>query len=136
MFIVKQWFDCTTNEPIKGATDSTFSPTASGNYGVMVFYEDGCTSTGCYAYSIGQEETDLPGDWTFYPNPSAGRIVLDIRSDALPAHAEIMAADGRVLNAFEIENQDQEILLNQSPGVYFIRLTSKGTTTVKKIILH
>jgi hypothetical protein len=66
-----QWYDCATNDPIDGATERVFYPTAPGNYKVVASVswcnvESECVSFGDTGTSINSLNA---GNLQVYPNP-------------------------------------------------------------------
>ena len=68
-----QWIDCSTNEPIEGATQQQFFPVVSGSYACIITY-NGCTDTTYCEYApVGIHEMCC-GEIRCYPNPTTGMV--------------------------------------------------------------
>lgn len=122
-----QWFDCATNQPINGATASTFQPTMNGDYGVIISNgncED--TSTCVSVTTIGLNELDAAEVISIYPNPNTGKFTVVIQFDGM---ATITDGSGKKVSEFELKaGQAQEVqLTNVERGIYFLSAGNKTT---------
>jgi hypothetical protein len=130
-----QWIDCATNQPIAGATGSSFTPTASGNYAVTVTV-NGCSQTSDCRAVIGLDVNDiaLTSLLKIYPNPATTRLVIDNESGTTIRQINVLTAQGAL--AFKVPptaGTKQSIELgNLSTGVYFIQfITDQGSVSRK-----
>jgi hypothetical protein len=135
-----QWLDCNNNYSIiAGATNQTYTPSASGNYAVAVT-QNNCTDTSaCYNITtINISENTKADDFIIFPNPFSVYTVLQTNN---PFHNATLTVD----NCFgqtvaQIKNiSGQAITFNRDnlpSGLYFIRLTedNKQIETQKIII--
>ncbi|MFY7879025.1 MAG: T9SS type A sorting domain-containing protein [Lacibacter sp.] len=124
-----QWVNCNNNfQPISGAIQSSFTPTSSGNYAVVIT-ANGCVETSaCYfVNTVGADELGLESSFTVFPNPSNGSFW--IRSNQFFKQTSI-----RVFNELGVLVVEQNLKggelydfnLNQPAGVYFIELTDEN----------
>ncbi len=72
--------------------------------------------------------------FSFYPNPTSS--VLNIKSVDVIESAKVIDITGKTMLTFAGNNQNQLQIgvAELNSGVYFIQLSSKGTTTVQKFI--
>jgi PKD repeat protein len=125
-----QWLDGAGN-PIPGATDTIYIPTATGDYSVQITFLNGCTNVSD-AYSvteIGLNEFTLQQGIGLYPNPASERIHVQIMLDA-PADITFIIYDiaGKLLLQEErsLDIGQQSIPLNVADlpaGTYLIEVT-------------
>lgn len=67
-----------------------------------------------------------------YPNPTTGRIYLKgIQSEA---EIEVFTIDGRKLSSFHL-GSNTYLDLKLSNGLYLLKMTSKGRSILKKIVI-
>jgi hypothetical protein len=67
-----------------------------------------------------------------YPNPTNGRIyVKGIQSES---DIEVFTIDGRKLSSFHLDSNSY-LDLKLSSGLYLFKITSKGKSIVKKIVV-
>ncbi|MCP4442390.1 MAG: T9SS type A sorting domain-containing protein [Aureispira sp.] len=135
-----QWLDCNNNNnPIVGATNQSFTPTSSGNYAVEITV-GGCTTTSsCYAVLVtGLESIDIQNRIVVYPNPTKGKLILDLFQTQENIEGKIVNIMGQVIEEFEYSNAQQiELDLKGSTGVYFIQLkTSAGLAKTIRVIKY
>lgn len=121
-----QWIDCDTNQPISGETNQSFTPTASGNYAV-VLTTNGCTDTSnCYAFSTLSTSTFESNKITLYPNPTTGKIYTTLSpGEILKVH--IYDSLGRLVS----EKLNFE---NLPSGVYSAKITTIDEDYFFKIV--
>lgn len=126
-----QWIDCTTGDPIVGATSSSFSPTANGSYAVIGTNPAGCVETSnCATVStIGIDELSLDATVSLYPNPAVS--VIHVVSDGSQIMGyTVLDGNGRVVLAKTIDENTTELDLSLesiSEGMYILEVnTSKG----------
>jgi hypothetical protein len=73
-----QWVDCDNNNaPISGATGSTYTPTVSGNYAVIVSYLSCSTTSNCSAVQVNGLE-NITWKFLVYPNPTNDMIHVTV----------------------------------------------------------
>jgi hypothetical protein len=132
-----QWYF--NDEPVAGATSSTYRPQESGRYRVVV-RRDTCQLTGEIEVSVTALEHALKNTLKVYPNPAKDIVNIDIPVD-------LAATSGRLLNIYghtvaEIDlnrksrnNPGASIDLTHCPaGIYFLRVYVKNTTLTIKVI--
>lgn len=88
-----QWIDCSTQNPINGATEQSYSPTQSGEYGVEITFE-GCSAVSeCISMELSGID-QMKSSYKIYPNPTDGKLIVDaVACD----HIRVLDLSGRVL---------------------------------------
>jgi hypothetical protein len=134
-----QWINCDTNLPVAGATNATFTPTASGNYAVVVS-QNGCTATSTCTF-VNVVATQEPGDaWQLQlqPNPATGYVLIAL--DNAPAGTfdfELYDLTGRILlhQPVQLNSGMVRIELNEVPnGILLARISDGRHTTTRRLI--
>lgn len=137
-----QWLDCDNdNAPVEGATSSSFTPGNSGRYAVEITTADGCVeTTGCMAVEIilAIEENTFDHPLAIYPNPSDGRITIDLGKEYPSVEITVRDLSGRVHLVTTGNNMRQANLpLDVPPGTYMVTLQSTtGPTAHTRIIIR
>jgi hypothetical protein len=137
-----QWYNCTTNAPIPGATAQSFTANATGWYAVMV------TMNGCSELSSCRQvkkittssagllhtETISGSAILVYPSPTNDEITIQ-RETSNTEPYQIIDALGRVVSAGELIDETQKIrLVSLSSGSYtlFIGLDNEPIKIIKE----
>lgn len=129
------WFDCITEMLFQNETDYTFTPAASGQYGVLITQGSCLETSECADFTIVGVEQPVDNAIKVFPNPAHDFLLVEtpVLMQGLPYR--IYATDGRVVHSGLIEARETEIKLEHLPtGVYVIELASKRDSVRKKII--
>ncbi len=134
-----QWLDCNNGyASIAGATSQTFVPTSDGSYAVELD-DNGCIDTSaCYTVTgVGLEENTLFG-LQIHPNPARSFFVLTYNTLSADGRYLIYDISGKLLTEGEISRNaaEQVIPINMLAGVYTVRMTVGGASTVQKLIVY
>lgn len=81
-----QWIDCDNqNMEMAGEISQTFSPSQNGNYAVVIT-ENNCVDTSeCVLInSLSVEEGLQLSETSIYPNPTNGKVRIELSSSASP----------------------------------------------------
>lgn len=118
-----QWIDCTTGNPIPGATSQSFTPLSTGQYAVEVT-SGGCTGTSdCYSYSLIGLENNRDRKVQIFPNPNQGTFHLNWGITESEVKVEIRSIQGKLVGKKNFRDQDSgQLKLDLPDGVYFARL--------------
>lgn len=120
-----QWINCNTNTSIAGQTSNTFSPTANGNYAVVVSNGSCVDTSSCINFVISGVAEINSSTVKLSPNPAGEYILLE----NLPINkCQIIVHDitGRVESTLNNESSKQQLnVASLSKGVYLIEITGK-----------
>lgn len=129
-----QWIDAENNTFIEGETFLTYTPDQTGIYAVIVT-QGTCVDTSS-AYTVfvtGNENVDF-GDIQLYPNPSNGKVTIELGKVYDEATVTIMNSTGMVVQKLQIRNsQKGEIVLNE-PGMYLVKIRTGNGETIQRVI--
>lgn len=131
-----QWIDCSTNAPIFGATESTFTATENGSYAVIVTSLDGCSDTSACVVIDEVGLTNLTDEisMTVYPNPTNGKLNVSL-SSIEKVNITVFDAQGKLIQTLvDAENKSIIDLSNVEPGVYMIHMNSESTSSIQRIV--
>ena len=129
-----QWY--WNNEPIEGATSSTYTTTENGNYTVSMGFEycNFMSSDTKVINNIGVNVEEILKDQiSIRNNPSNDFIYVD-RAPSQTIY-EIINLEGKVVEATRRMESNQISIQHLSPGLYFLRLINGHQSAVFKIIL-
>lgn len=130
-----QWVDCdNSNAPIAGATNQSFTATATGNYAVEVT-ENGCTSTSsCFNVTLSGINSTTLDAITVAPNPTTGNFIIANPTSETIAYT-VSTLNGKIVtqdisNASNINVE----LSNMAHGVYLLQMKANDTIKVLKVV--
>lgn len=133
-----QWIRCSPLEEIAGANDQTYEAVENGDYAVILF-EDGCVDTSdCYTINtIGitayiAQNVDL----SVFPNPSIGRLTVNLPSDQT---GEIILYNALGAVVYREKNTSNSMMIDlsaQADGIYVIIFTCESGVYSTKISLQ
>ncbi len=124
--IAYQWVDCNyKNAPISGATSSSFVPTISGSYALIVYGNDGSVISECIEVTIiGVEEQSIESV-AVYPNPCQDFLQFS-NTTADYKMIEVYDQQGKQVRSLTLSSGIQTISLEGlSNGLYTIRFVGK-----------
>lgn len=129
-----QWIDCNTLSPINGATSQSFSPSSTGNYAVQIT-QNGCTeNSNCHQVqvaSVGEYDKDIIA---IFPNPTDGLIHFESET---AGQITLLNAAGRIVATHRVNEGNQQLMLQLSPGVYFWTFTSTAHLATRgRLVIH
>lgn len=133
-----QWIDCETNQPIEGATSSSFQPLQSGEYAVLVSDGSCEAQSACVTYSVGgvdpvgiNEFESL--SFNAFPNPMLHEVTIQSSTLVSALHGELRGTNGMLIASFEFSGNSITLSTEKlSSGVYFV--TFYGLNTVIKLV--
>lgn len=131
-----QWVDCNNgNAPIAGATNQSYTPTATtGSYAVIVSSANCSSTSTCYTVDYtGVEELGIDG-LVVYPNPANEEV--QIFANETIKKIELTDAQGKLIfvNLQLTSNGYTMNLARLSSGVYFIHVYTDQSRVVTDII--
>jgi PKD repeat protein len=129
-----QWLDANQN-PIPGATGSSFIAPTTGTYYVRLRAGNSCTATSGPSIVMSTSEFRLRGIQV-QPNPSAGRFEVTWTSaGGTPWAAELRSLDGSLLGTYEGIDASLALDLSHLPqGVYALRVEQNGRTASQQLV--
>jgi len=134
-----QWYNVDSGI-ITGATGTTFSPTVSGQYYVIVTNGNGCSSDTSnvidFLYTGISEISNET--FTIYPNPNNGNFIIALNGfENRNAVIEMYDVTGKLLFTEQtIGNSSKEYSLNFVSGVYFIKVSANNFLFTEKLVIE
>ena len=128
-----QWIDCSTNQPIVGATSQSFTPTVAGDYQVAITVNGVTILSACVnVVNLGIATNSSKLDILLYPNPSEGVFFL---KSPIDLNVEVYNDLGQlILSQKSIIGINTVDLSINATGVYFLRaIDGKNENTFKLI---
>ncbi len=128
-----QWFDCSTNTIIPGATSLNFTPSSGGSYAVIVTTSTCVDTSICVnVWATNTEDLNSDKDITIYPNPSLGIFELGLSK---PAEIILVSSIGEiVLQEKFLKGKHSLNISSYASGVYFLKVKSNEKLVTYKLI--
>jgi len=124
------------NQTVVYTDSNVFVPTYNGNYTVVVV-KKGCVSDTSNAVYLGIDQFLTDESISIYPNPSGGKIIVEILLPVQEYNLKIYNLNGQETIEKQIREDKTKIDINDlAQGVYFIKLTFDEFVGVKKIIKY
>jgi uncharacterized repeat protein (TIGR01451 family) len=126
-----QWFEY-PDTAIPDAINQSFTPTVSGNYGVIVTLKACFTISNCTSVSLFEANNlKINSEFTIYPNPSKGMINIKTDSDD---DLKIIDLLGQTVKTFKVTKNSPNVINveNINDGHYFISGTK---VTNQKLVI-
>jgi hypothetical protein len=126
-----QWIDCgNANQAIAGATSQSFTPTANGNYAVIVTQNNCSDTSACTSItSVGIDAQASLVDIRLQPNPAVNEV--SIISDIAIDQIEVYTTTGQLV---QTETTTSFAVAHLTTGVYFVKVyTATGYTTLRLV---
>ena len=129
-----QWYNCDSETEIPGETNSSFSPTTSGNYAVEISTGSCIEISSCINYQVLSTEEFTDEDIKFYPNPVTSVLKIEnLKATELTIIINDISGKRVYTNTFQYENFEID-LNNSRSGVYFVNVISKTKSSIFKIV--
>ncbi|HLO58465.1 MAG TPA: T9SS type A sorting domain-containing protein [Bacteroidales bacterium] len=130
-----QWINVDNgNQPLPNDTSYTFLPDHSGRYAVIITQGTCVDTSSVYTVNITGNEQFSNGNIQLYPNPTDGKVTIDLGKICDEATVTIMNSTGMVVQELKIRNsQKGEIRLNE-PGMYLVKVRTGDEETIHRVI--
>lgn len=119
-----QWMNCNGNTAIQGANAQSYSPSATGDYALVVSANN-CTDTSdCLHFVwVGLNEQDLQSPVKWYPNPVSSNLSIDLGIQASSLCVNVYSFSGQLVQGFQFEHvQVVELPLSVQSGSYLVTI--------------
>jgi len=131
-----QWINCNNgNAPIPSETNQSFTPSANGDYAVIVTKNNCSDTSACVNFIVtGLEAPSSASNITIYPNPSSGAFTIKSSSEleyTIVNNVSQVIVKGNLSrsNNFSLNVKDL------SRGVYYILGQNDKESTKQKIVI-
>ena len=131
-----QWLECSGMTEISGATDQSYTPTANGDYAVIVT-ENGCSDTSiCYTVaSVNIDELNWGDQISISPNPTDQNTTIDLGNIYEKVEIQIVNQLGQVIQNQKFESTEKVVVeLDEGQRVYFFIIQTQNFRTVRKVV--
>ncbi len=129
-----QWINCATNTIIPNETNTSYQPSITGSYAVIVS-NGNCTDTSeCVTVVITNIENEKSNKLEIYPNPNTGIFTMKMGKYNEDSNLRVYDYLGKLIleqNNFKGNSIDISMF---SDGIYYIELSVQGKILREKVI--
>jgi hypothetical protein len=137
-----QWINCTTNQPVSGATSQTFTATANGSYAVILSNGSCSDTSNCVVISnVGLDEQASSFGVTLTPNPAQTDVKVTF-TGTNEACVVIYDTQGKIVSEkngndiLKTSNITRKVTVNElSEGLYIFYVISNGQRVAHKNLI-
>jgi hypothetical protein len=106
----------------------------SGVDGTVSHFDENCGLLK-YENTLATVDFSLKQKGTVYPNPTRGKVYVDLENNQADATVQIYDVNGRKLTEKKVSDSAKlELIINGSAGVYFVKVKTSGNTQTFKIL--
>ncbi len=131
-----QWYNCSDNQPIAGATSQSFAPSENGSYYVTA--NNGCSNTStCMSINNVGISTITEGQLVVYPNPTNGLVKVQFKEKQSAVSISVTDVMGKLISTDSFNGTNEiEFALKGEVGLYNVVIFTDNGTFLKRIVLH
>ena len=134
-----QWYRCTNGvftSMVVGETSISYTPVASGNYGVELLYNGCLERSSCYLIDYSGIEDANAISATIFPNPTTGNFSITLGNNYSNVSIQVIDVQGKVVASKNVSHTT-EVMVNEglSSGVYFVQLKANQKTSTYKVVV-
>jgi PKD repeat protein len=132
-----QWY--LDGDSIAGATSSSYSIIANGDYTVAVTGSNGCSAVSepVHVTGVGIEQLETGFTVECYPNPTTGTLYLEVKGITKGTYS-LYNSLGQLMNSGTVD-EGQSIVLDlkgKAEGIYFVKVRAADAMLVRKVLLQ
>lgn len=131
-----QWINCTTNQPVPGAINQSFTTTEPTGTFAVVIAQNGCqdTSDCFFVDQSGLQESAI--DYTIQPNPSTNDVMISWNGHV--SLLRLFDASGKTIWERNTEGEMNAVVPGYAlaAGVYYLTLEHAGGRQTAKLLKH
>lgn len=134
-----QWFNCNGNVPVPGETGSSFTPTVTGQYSVVIT-QGNCTDiSACQLVQVvGTHEPISDAAWSIQPNPATDRATILLQEPLSgQVRLEVYSLAGQLMLQQKVMSGATQIVLElgeMPAGLLLIRLADESGASTKRLV--
>mgnify|MGYP002859805407 CR=1 FL=1 len=131
-----QWIDCLNNNaPVAGATSQSFTPSAVGDYAVIITIGNCSDTSACVSFSTGINDVPVTAV-NVYPNPTNGELNVELFSNSNDAIVNVYSVAGQLILAQRFTTTKTTLQLPEANGVYIVEVITNGQKQITRVIKH
>lgn len=134
-----QWLDCdNAMSPIPNETSPSYTSAVSGTFAVEVTQGSCTLVSDCYTVGgLGVNDRSVEPFFTVFPNPSLGKVNIQVEENMNVKSLNIVSVDGRSVSNFPMNLMGGKTVLTDLPkGVYLAQaIREDGQMTSQRIMI-
>ena len=121
------WLDCSSGQPISGATSQSYTATTNGNYRCLVTISGCPDTTNCVAVTTLGIDNTASYDISLSPNPASGMVTIRNTSGS-KLNVKVASLIGQELMRFDMDGNSGVMDIGMYPaGIYIVSISDDGT---------
>ncbi len=136
---VYQWLDCNdNNKPIPGMTAQSFTPTANGNYAVILTQGTCSDTSTCMQVNVsGISDNQFTGQFSVFPNPANGVFNIVLSNPTNSTIIEVYNSLGQLVYREKSSEAMNTIdLRNNAQGLYVVKVIDNNHIVSSQILIR
>lgn len=134
-----QWLDCdNAMNPIPNETSPSYTAAVAGTFAVEVTQGSCTLVSDCYTVGgLGVNDRAIEPFFTVFPNPSSGKVNIQVKDNMNVKSLNIVGIDGRSVSNIPVNSTSGKTVLIELPkGVYIAQAVREdGQMTSQRIII-
>lgn len=128
-----QWYDCSSETIVVGATDTVFVPSSNGLYAAIVEYNGCIDTTNCFLFQTNGNGVDLEkNNVEIFPNPTSDQVTIRFPQSSSGV-IYFYATNGEMINVYPYLQQTELTLkMPEENGFYLLRIQDQSQCSVWK----
>ena len=131
-----RWLDCNNDFVFIDNTTNSFIASTIGSYAVEISTAECVDTSECVDLLIvGINEKQLANSVQIYPNPTNGKIIIDLIEDYSDVSFKLRSLDGKIINSNSFNKlQKTELEIDGEVGFYILELTVGSKKETFKVL--
>ncbi len=131
-----QWINCADSSVIAGETSQTFTPSADGDYAVIVTQGTCSDTSACFPVDIaGFENDNTAFGVLLFPNPAFTEINFVLKNNSGQASIRLIDVAGQSVKKILVSGNSAVVNISDLPaGIYFAEIEVDGVIEIVKVV--
>lgn len=130
-----QWINCSTQLPVIGENNVSFTPNINGSYAVVVTLGNCSYISDCIDMTSVSIEYQSKLGIKYYPNPTTGNLTIDLGKNYQTININVYNAFGKIVTKYRTSSSNRvDLSMPTEDGLYIIDLEVDGTQIYFKVV--
>lgn len=129
-----QWFDCETEQLFQGENGPSFTPTADGQYAVIIRQGTCSSSSECIDFTLVNSQDIHTPTTRIFPNPVEDTLTITTSYSTSIVSYKIINQHGQVMQSGKLVGEKTLRISALPAGVYFIRFEQADKVWLERFV--